>query len=31
MCYFHFKKNVKENCKHLMEKEEYSELQVDLK
>ena len=27
MCYFHFKKNVKENCKHLMTKEDYSQLQ----
>jgi hypothetical protein len=31
MCYFHLKKNVKENCKHLMENESYSELQIDLK
>ena len=31
MCYFHVKKNVKENCKHLLTKEEYSQLHKDLK
>jgi hypothetical protein len=30
MCYFHVKKNVKENCRHLMEKNEYDKLQEDL-
>ena len=31
MCYFHLKKNIKDNCKSLLEKEHYKELQIDIK
>jgi hypothetical protein len=31
MCYFHLKKNIKDNCKKLLDKDQYKELQVDIK